>query len=128
MKSKFILCFALVLNCGLFGCSTTAQQQRAELTWPEVAAGSWVFTPEIVSERFKHASTNALGSEDDIAEINKTIAADSLRQKLRVTDLRWLSTTLVMAKVRGMEAEYIYVVERKDGRWTVLVHYLQWIS
>ena len=126
VKPKLILCLALVLGGGLLGCSTTAQQQRTELTWPDAAADSW--TPSIVSERFNHAATNILGSESDIAAIRQTIAADQPRQNLNTTDLRWLMPTLVMAKVRGMETEYIYVVEKMNGQWTVIVHYVQWRS
>ena len=69
-----------------------------------------------------------LGSESDIAAIRQTIAADQPRQNLNTTDLRWLTPTLVMAKVRGMETRYIYVVEKMNGQWTVIVHYVQWRS
>jgi hypothetical protein len=126
MNFKLILCLALILSGGWFGCSTTAQQQCTELTWPDASANSW--TPSIVSERFNHAATKMLGSESDIAAVQQSIAADQPRQKLNLTDLRWLTPTLVMAKVRGMESGYIYVVEQKNGQWTVIVHYVQWRS
>jgi hypothetical protein len=126
MKPKLLLGLALVLSGGWLGCSTTAQQQRAELPWPDAAADSW--TPSIVSERFNHAATKMLGSKSDIAAVRQTIAADQPRQNLNTTDLRWLTPTLVMAKVRGMETGYIYVVEKKHGQWTVIVHYVQWRS
>lgn len=138
MKPKLILCLALVLSGGLFGCATNNAVKpnepkpvsfQGELTWPTVATGQWEFTPKIVSERFKHASMNALGSDGDIAEINQIITADNPRPKnLRVTDLRWLSSTLAMAKVRAMEAGFVYVIEKKAGQWKVIAHYTQWIS
>jgi hypothetical protein len=126
-KPKFVLCVALVLSGGLFGCSTTIQQQRSELTWPAVANGHWEWTPSIVSERFTHAATKALGSEKDLAKINKSIAADDLRQKLRVTELRWLSPKLAMARVSGENIRFDYVIEKKNGQWMVLVHYTRMI-
>ena len=125
MKPKIILCLALVLSSGWLGCSTHKQQRR-KLAWPDAAADSW--TPNIVSERFNDAATKMLGSESDIAAIRQTIAADQPRQNLNTTDLRWLTPTLVMAKVRGMETRYIYVVEKMNGQWTVIVHYVQWRS
>jgi hypothetical protein len=126
-KLKLLLGLALVLSGGLLGCATNKAVKpvamQKELNWPAVAAGEWMWTPPIVSERFTRASTNALGSEGDIAEINKSIATDNPRQQLRVTDLRWLSSTLTMARVRGIGTVFFYVVEKKGGRWTVLVHY-----
>ena len=124
MKTKLLLGLALVLSGGLVGCSTTARQQRTELTWPD--ADSW--TPSIVSERFNHAATNTLGSKSEIAAVQQSITADQPRQNLNTTDLRWLTPTLVMAKVRGMETGYIYIVEKMNGQWTVIVHYVQWRS
>jgi len=128
MKPKLILGLALVLSGGLFGCSTTTQPTSAELTWPNVAAGTWAFVPAVVDERFKQASIKAMGTEDDIASINKSIISDNPRENVHVIALRWLSKMLVMARVRAMEAECIYVVEKLNGRWTVRVHYTQWIS
>lgn len=69
-----------------------------------------------------------MGTEDDIASINKSIISDNPRENVHVIALRWLSKMLVMARVRAMEAECIYVVEKLNGRWTVRVHYTQWIS
>jgi len=126
VKPKLLLCLTLVLSGFMFGCSTAAQQQRTELTWPDAAADFWI--PSIVSERFNHAATKMLGSESDIAAVQQSIAADQPRQNLNITDLRWLLPTLVMARVRGMETGYIYVVEKKNGQWTVIVHYVQWRS
>jgi len=126
MKLNLVLSLVLVLSCGLPGCSTTTQQQRTELTWPDAAADSW--TPNVVSERFNHAAPKTLGNESDIAAVQQTIAADQPRQSLNTTDLRWLAPTLVMARVRGMETEYIYVVEKMNGQWTGIVHYVQWRS
>jgi len=125
MKTNF-LSLALALSGGLLGCSTIAQQQRTELTWPDAATDSW--TPSIVSERFNHAATKMLGSESDIAAVQQSVATDQPRQNLNTTNLRWLTPTLVMAKVRGMETGYIYVVEKKNGQWTVIVYYVQWRS
>ena len=121
----FLYC-ALVLGGGLLGCSTATQQERAELTWPDASAGLWA--PNVVSEGFDHATTKMLGSESDISTIRQTIAADQPRLNLYTTDLRWLTPMLVMAKVRGMETGYIYVVEKMNGQWTVIVHYVQWRS
>lgn len=126
MHPKLLLCLALVLGGGLVGCSTAVRQQRAELIWPDAAASSW--TPTIVSERFDHATTKMLGSKSDIAAVQQSIAPYQPRQNLSITDLRWLSPTLVMAKVRGMETGYLYVIQKKNGQWTVIVHYVQWRS
>jgi len=30
--------------------------------------------------------------------------------------------------VRAVESGYDYVIEKKNGRWSVLVYYLKWIS
>jgi hypothetical protein len=134
MKPKLLLGLALVLSGGVLftGCSSPAQRQHAELSWPEKAEGlPWpqpVESAKIIQERFNHASKVALGSESDIAAIDKTIAAYQPRQRLHVTDLRWLSPTVTMAEVRAMEAGYIYIVEKKEGQWVVLTYYLKWIS
>jgi hypothetical protein len=94
MKLNILLCLALVLCGVLSGCSTTARRQGAELTWPEgrnglpFSEGNESVT--IIGKRFARASRQALGGEDDIAAIGKTIELNDSRQKLRVSGLRWL--------------------------------------
>jgi hypothetical protein len=127
MKTKLLLGLALVLSLGATSCSTAAKQQRAELTWPAVAAGQWAWTPRIVDERFSHASKEALGNNEDIAEITQVIAADNPHQTLRITELRWLSPTLAMARVSGTNVKFDYIVQKEEGRWQVVVHYTRQI-
>jgi hypothetical protein len=123
MKTKLVLILSLILSAGATSCSTSTKQQRAELTWPAVAVGQWAWTPRIVDERFSHASKSALGSNKDMAEINQVIAADNPHQKLRITELRWLSPTLAMARVSGTNVKFDYIVQKEEGRWQVVVHY-----
>lgn len=82
----------------------------------------------IVEERFKSASTKPLGSETDITAIDQAIKTSHPAWNLQVEELRWLSPSLAMARVRAPEAEYFYVVEKREGQWSVLTYYLRWIS
>lgn len=136
MKPKLLLGLALVLSDALFGCSSNGHvsvESVKIVTWPdrEAQGPAWPRPMEsmnIINERFAHGSTNVLGNDGDIAAIQGVITTHQPSQSLHVAELRWLSKTLVMARVRAMEAEYYYVVEQKNGRWKVLTYYLIWIS
>lgn len=101
------------------------------LSWPEHGEDPYAFVdPEearkIVDERFAHASSNVLGTADDVAAIGLEIAEDLEPRAAEVREIRWLSPTLVMADTYVKYAGFFYVVEKKGGKWSVLTHYLLW--
>jgi len=134
MKDRiFFLSLVLGLAGALVGCSKTTGKNGAELTWPakESHGPAWARPKEcigIVEERFKNASTKALGTETDIAEIHQVINSSHPNWKLQVEELRWLSPSLAVARVRAPEAEYFYVIEKEKDKWAVLTYYLHWLS
>jgi len=116
------LAFTVVAGLGLLGCSAPGWPDREDgLAWPKPQSAA-----RILDERFAKASTNALGSTTDIAVIKSAIAVSEPQG--RVTDIRWLSPTLVMAKVRLPESAWYYVVEKRRKEWLIRTCYLKWIS
>ena len=72
-----------------------------DLVWPERSKNlGWPRPPEaskILRDRFANASRDALGSAADIGAIK--LAIISARPGSEVKEIRWLSSTLVMAYV-----------------------------
>lgn len=98
-------------------------RETSGLPWPRPRESI-----KVIERRFAHAPLKDLGTESDFAAIRELIIADRPRLNLRIEQLRWLSPVLVIAKVRATESEYFYVVEKKNGQWTILNYYLEWIS
>jgi hypothetical protein len=102
-----------------------------DLVWPERSKNlGWPRPPQagkILEDRFANASKDALGSASDIAAIKSAVL--SVRPSSEIDEIRWLSSTLVMAQVsnRGATAWY-YVVEKTTDEWRVRIFYLLWIS
>lgn len=109
------------------------RQAPARLTWPAKShiGLAWPDPPRdmaVLNQRFAGATPNRLGTVEDVAEIQRIIPADKPAAHLRVREIRWLSPSLAMARVRAREAEYFYVVQRRGAYWIVLTYYLRWIS
>lgn len=103
----------------------------AVLTWPDREAGALAWPKprtavKILNDRFARASTNALGSATDMTAVEAAIAA--VRPRIRVEEIRWLSSDLVMVRARLPESSWYYVVERKKEGWSILIYYLKWMS
>ena len=102
----------------------------ADFTWPDREAGlTWPkprSAARILEDRFASASTNALGSPTDTIAVKAAIVL--AKPQSQVEQIRWLSSDLVMVKVRLPESCWYYVVERKKDGWTILIYYLKWIS
>jgi hypothetical protein len=78
----------------------------------------------ILHERFTQASQAPLGVPGDAAAIKKAIYA----RRAVVTEVRWLSPTLVVARagggMPGGHISYYFVVRKKPGTWEVLTYYV----
>jgi hypothetical protein len=101
----------------------------ADLSWPEAEDIGWPkprSAAQVIQDRFAKASTNAMGTALDIAAVKSAILV--AKPAGRVEGIRWLSSSLVMAKVRSPEVSWYYVVEKKKDKWMVLTRYLHWIS
>lgn len=106
--------------------------------WPETGDGpnSWPKTMAasiLIDLRLKAAVTEILGSNDDIIEIERVVLANLQHPKSRMDGIRWLSPMLAMVGCGWYSgplaaAGYTCVVEKKDGRWMVVVCYMNWIS
>jgi hypothetical protein len=112
-------------------CSFVAPVSRAtDLVWPGRSKNlGWPRPPEatkILQDRFANASREALGSADDIAAVK--LAIISTRPGSEVKEIRWLSSTLVMAYVSSRDPGWFYVVDKSTGEWRVLIFYLLSIS
>jgi len=104
-----------------------------DYTWPERDSEPhpWPRPKEAVAlldERFASASSDALGSAADVADIDGAIVAQQPARDMDIREIRWLSRTLVIAYVRIPNAAYYYVVEKTDDRWNVVTYYLIWVS
>ncbi|MBI3879820.1 MAG: hypothetical protein HY301_07110 [Verrucomicrobia bacterium] len=104
----------------------------AALEWPHgLENGPMWLKPEewkLLNDRFSNASSTALGSTEDILKIRQAVTEQNPREKQRVEELRWLSASLVMARVRAPEASYCFVLEKKKRAWGILARYLRWIA
>ena len=97
-----------------------------EFSWPKEIRDQK--ERKIIDDRYAHASTNALGSTNDIAAIKHAIAADMKPQEVEVREIRWLSPSLVMAYTRTESAAYYYVSEKRKSTWEIRAHYGIWVK
>ena len=109
----------------------------ADYQWPATKDGGWPKDKDArktLDDRFDKASKKSLGTDADTAEIKRAILVHMAGYtKPAVGEIRWLSTTLVMAKAgwySGPEGAgtFYYVVEKKDAKWQIVTHYLLVIS
>ena len=109
----------------------------ADYQWPATRGGGWPKDKDAqktLDDRFDKASKKSLGSDTDIAAIKKAILADMVQPTgASVSEVRWLSPTLVMAKAGWhsgpLDRGYLYyVVEKKEANWKIVTHYLLAIS
>ena len=109
----------------------------ADYQWPATRGGGWpkeADAQKILDDRFDKSSKQSLGSDTDTAAIKKAILADMVQPTgASVSEVRWLSPTLVMAKAGWHSGSldrgtFYYVVEKKDADWKIVTHYLLAIS
>ena len=131
MHTKRSARFALFLTAGvafLLAWCTHA----ADLTWPERDRDPYPWPKpneagKIIRDRFANASTNALGTTNDVITVKKAITEHLKPQQVEVRELRWLSPILVMAYTRTKSAAFYYVTEKKNGKWDVITYYMLWV-
>ena len=116
--SKFVLAVGAILL--LVQCL-----HATEFSWPKEISDQKEW--KIIEDRFAHASTNALGSTNDIAAIKRAVAADMKPQEVEVREIRWLSPSLVMTYTCTESAAYYYVSEKRKSMWEIRAHYVIWV-
>lgn len=84
---------------------------------------------QILHDRFVRASKASLGTPADRTEIKEAILADINGTGAAVSKIHWFSPELVMAQVGWYPGllgpvDYYYVVQKKDGKWRVLIYYM----
>jgi len=125
-KSKITFAALLVVCVALVAAAP-------DYTWPERGTDPYPWpnpkeASKILYDRFLQASTNALGTAEDIKALQQAIAAHKAPLRVEVRDVRWLSPSLVMAYTRTEFAAYYYVTEKKKGKWSVLSYYMLWVT
>jgi hypothetical protein len=118
---QLVLFFAFGFQVAACAADITWPDREEGLAWPKPRSAS-----KLLDDRFVSASTNALGSSSDILAVRAVIV--TARPASQIEEIRWLSSDLVMVRVRLPESSWYYVVERKEDRWTVRIFYLKWIS
>ena len=105
-----ILLICLTMLCGY--------SFAGELQWP------FPLEPDalsIVGKRFALGSARPLGTQEDVSQIRATVAGR--KNSTHVSDIRWLSPTLVVAAGTDGPYQVFWAVAKKSGKWEVLVEY-----
>ena len=89
-----------------------------ELRWPHPLEPDAL---GIVGKRFAVGSARRLGTQDDVSQIRATVAGR--KSSTHVSDIRWLSPTLVVAAGTDGPYQVFWAVAKKSGKWEVLVEY-----
>ena len=94
---------------------------RADEVWPPPEHAN----VRAIKDRFAHASRDPLGSPEDIAAIKQTILAAMNHPDSEIQEIRWLSPELAMVSTLRYEAGgWIFVIEKRQDKWIILVRYL----
>jgi len=98
-----------------------------EYAWPKGSSKSSLWPEDknavkILDEKFAQASTNALGTAADVANIKDSILAQKVVD--RIDEIRWVSSSALIARASTQLSVYYYVVEKKKGKWEVIAYYL----
>ena len=89
-----------------------------ELQWP------FPLEPDalsIVGKRFALGSARPLGTQEDVSRIRAAVAGK--KSSTHVTEIRWLSPTLVVAAGTDGPYQVFWPVAKKSGKWEVLMEY-----
>lgn len=89
-----------------------------ELRWPHPLEPDAL---GIVGKRFAVGSARRLGTQEDVSQIGVTVAGR--KSSTHVSDIRWLSPTLVVAAGTDGPYQVFWAVAKKSGKWEVLVEY-----
>jgi hypothetical protein len=87
----------------------------------------------LISKRWERASKTQLGSNEDTEAIRAAIIQHMKHPQAKVHEIRWISPTVVMAKSSWYSgplaaAGYTYVLRKNEQGWTVIAHYMEWVS
>lgn len=77
----------------------------------------------IVEERFAAGSARSLGTQEDVNQIRSIVAARKKIGSVHVSEIRWLSPTLVVAAGTDGPYQVFWPLAKKSGRWEVLMEY-----
>ncbi len=89
-----------------------------ELQWP------FPLQPDaiaIVGKRFAQGSARPLGTQEDVSQIRAAVAGK--KNSVHVSEIRWLSPTLVVAAGTDGPYQVLWPVAKKSGKWGVLMEY-----
>jgi hypothetical protein len=89
-----------------------------ELRWPHPLEPDAL---GIVGKRFAVGSARRLGTQEDVSQIRATVAGR--KSSTHISDIRWLSPTLVVAAGTDGPYQVFWAVAKKCGKWEVLVEY-----
>ena len=89
-----------------------------ELRWPHPLEPNAL---DIVGKRFAGGSAQRLGTQEDVSQIRATVAGR--KTSTHVSDIRWLSPTLVVAAGTDGPYQVFWAVATKSGKWQVLMEY-----
>jgi hypothetical protein len=106
--------------------------------WPEHKDDPYPYVSDQVGElllekRWNAASKKALSSQDESDQIRAVVVGSMKQANPTVEEMRWVSPTLVMVTASWYagplaSAGYTYIVRKDEGRWHVLVYYMEYVS
>jgi hypothetical protein len=105
--------------------------------WPETRPNSsWVKDTlglMLIELRWKSASKDPLGNQEDIEAIRHATLGHMKSINSKVNEIRWLSSDRVMVDASWYStplaaAGYSFVLYKREGQWTILVRYMNWVS
>ena len=106
--------------------------------WPETRGykDPWpkdLHAYKVLNERWGKASKKPLGKEADTAAIKKTVLRHIKWENSSVSEVRWLSPTLVMAFAswHGRDlaaAGFFYVIHKQKDKWEIVIYYQLYVS
>ena len=106
--------------------------------WPEHRDEPYAFPANEVGQallwkRWKRASKIVLGTQQDSDSIRSAIVRHMEHPQAKVGELRWISSTVVMARAGWYtspiaSAGYTYVLRKAEQGWTVVARYMYYVS
>jgi hypothetical protein len=106
--------------------------------WPAAKAEPYPVVEDevgrlLVFKRWQAASNRPLGTTEDVDSIRAVVLKHMANPKSEVQEIRWISGSIVMVSsswytgpVAG--AGYTYVLQKRKDGWTIVAHYMNYVS
>ena len=134
MAAKRSLLLVAALAVTTVGCDNRASQR-----WPTPDEEPYAWMPDersraIIEKRWAEGSTVTLGLAGDEESIREVVLAHlNAGNTQTVEEIRWLSADEVVVEASWYtgplaSAGYFYVLQRVEGKWSIVTRYMLYIS